>query len=551
MPACTTRSWTRSIRIGLARWSRRDLAEAVQGALQASVQSHFQAAGEFMDARQFARAFDEAALASRRSPCDAKVTARYNKARVQYVYATAVQVVPDYQGPNRNDLEQIVRALHGMRPDELATQESREDAKRRIREGEELDAHYLPLQLEKAQFLYNIREFSAARDVVTGVERNVPLGRAEFDKWLNLDADIDRGLTTMRDRSEKQASEQLAKGDFDGVLKGVTQDLKSDPGNPRLLYAAAVAAAVQRDVVSARHSAELYLRTPVLGCGDSQEVATNLLGLFNLAGPAESPAAGDTRIPNWMSGALYRPGEAYYDPVSGSFQPKVGRIALSDKTRSVTTDFNWNGFMVESIFTSEGAGRDQPVRRVPTTTTIEPVYDQKHVHMKAVATQSGGAPKTPLPLSYLNAPDFDPLLAAKFTGKVTTRGWAGNPFFHPFIWEGVYMFDLEYDELGRIKKATPVPDGVSRPSTQYLEALTFTWEGNTRRLKSIAGAKYTRTMSYDDAGRLEKEAIAYPQGRGWIEYHYDGPARLPSQATCEDDFYDKGRRIVTLIMPQR
>ena len=538
--------------LDLARWSRPELMAGVQDALQASAQLHARLASDFLNTKQYARAFDEASLASRRSPCDQRLDSLYNRARLQFVNATAVQSLPDYDNANRSELEQIVRALQGMRPDDLATPEGREDAKRRIGDGEAMDAHYLPLQLEKAQFLYNIKEYSAARDVVTDVERNVRLGWADVDKWLKLDAAIDHGLSTLRQRNEKLASEQMANGYFDAAFKSVTQGLAADPDNPRLLYAAAVSAAVQRDVASARHYAELYLRRPVLGCGESPEVTRSLLDLYHVKASAESPAIGDGRVPNWMSGEPYMPGEVYYDPLSGSFQAHISQVSVSEKSRSVSTAFQWNGFMAVSISTIEGAGRDEPAHRMPAVTTIEPVYDQKRVYMKEVTTESGAAGTTKrFALTYLNAPDFDPILASKLTGKVTTRGWAGNPFFHPFLWDGIYVFALQYDELGRLRKATPVSEGVSRPSLPFAETLTFTWEGNTKRLKSVSGEKYRREMSYDQFGRLVSETITHPLGKGSIEYHYDGMARLPSQAFCIDNFYDNARRIVTLAPPQR
>ena len=536
--------------LGLARWSRPELVTGVQDALQASAALHAQMASDFLTSGQYARAFDEANMASQRSPCDQKIVKLYTSARVKYVESSAIQVLPGSDGPNRHDLEQTVRTLQEMQQDDLATPEGKADAKQRISDGEEMDPHYLPLQFEKAKFLAKIKEFSAAQEVVVNVERNVNLGQAERANWLTLDAAIASQLSTMRQRNEKLADEQIAAGNFAAALVGAKISLISDHDNPRLLYAAAVAAAVQRDVTTARSYAETYLRTPVLGCGDSPEIAKNLLDLYRLTIPAESPTVGQGREPNWMSGESYVPGEAYYDPLSGSFQAHVLRSSGGDKSRAVSTEFTWNRFMVQSIDTKEETGDDKN-RRPLGGTTIEPVYDQQHVYMKEVATGSGPADaRRPIPLSYRNAPDYDPILAAKFTGKVTTRGWAGNPFFHPFLWEGVYLFTLEYDELGRIRRATPVTDVLSRRSP-LAEPLIFTWEGNSKRLKSIGGSKYRRELVYDPQGRLERETITYGTGKGWIEYQYDGVSRQPVSAMCEDNFYDQMQRRVILLPPQR
>ena len=55
-----------------------------------------------------------------------------------------------------------------------------------------------------------------------------------------------------------------------------------------------------------------------------------------------------------------------------------------------------------------------------------------------------------------SCPDYNPQLAQKLTGRRTARGWAGNPFFHPFLWKDIFLFELEYHNLGRIRQAIPV-----------------------------------------------------------------------------------------------
>jgi len=151
-----------------------------------------------------------------------------------------------------------------------------------------------------------------------------------------------------------------------------------------------------------------------------------------------------------------------------------------------------------------------------------------------------------MPLRYLNSPDFDPVLASKFTGTVSTRGWAGNPFFHPFIWNDIYLFDLVYDERGRLREAIPVLPDATRPVSPFSERLTFTWDGVSNRLKMISGARYRRELTYDDRGRLVLEKITHASGKGKIEYAYKGDQLEPSGIRCEDNFYDRGERIVHL-----
>jgi hypothetical protein len=153
-----------------------------------------------------------------------------------------------------------------------------------------------------------------------------------------------------------------------------------------------------------------------------------------------------------------------------------------------------------------------------------------------------------IPLRYLNCPDHDPQLAQRFTGKRTTRGWAGNPFFHPFLWKDIFLFELEYDELGRLKQALPVTQDTSRQTSRFSEALTFVWEGSSKRLVAIKGAAYSRHLKYDDRHRLVSEDIKHPNGTGKITYRYVGNTMQLREAECEDNFYDKETRRVSFVL---
>ena len=538
--------------IGMARWSRADLMANVEQSLRASADAHSQRAGEFLKNTRFAQAFDEARLASSLAPCDTAIGDLYRLARLQFVNQTMIQALPEYSGQNRISLEQIVRELQGIDPTAM-TPEHKDLIQHRIKDGEALDNRYLPLQLKKAEFLMNIGQATDARMVITDVERHAQLDRQEADKWLALDGRIETQISTMRQRIEKLTREQIANELFEAALKSAAAGLQADPGNLRLLYVAAVAAAVQRDYVQARQFVQRYLGTTALPCTGDQDVKKSLFEMYRAEAPSAVTDRAAVGTPNWMSGESYAPG-VFYDPLSGSFQQHVAVSAVENADRGMTsTEFRWDRVMLTSITTSVTSAPNQPARRQSTVLYVEPVYDQKHVYMKAVATagSTSASARREAALRFLNCPDFDPLLAAKFTGKVSTRGWAGNPFFHPFLWDDVYLFNLEYDELGRIKTATPVTDGVSRPTSTLSEPLTFVWEGNSRKLLAIQGTRYRRVMHYDGAGRLTDEKITHPQGDGKIEYEYRGNSMQLVRAICEDSFYDKARRVISFEERER
>ena len=266
-----------------------------------------------------------------------------------------------------------------------------------------------------------------------------------------------------------------------------------------------------------------------------------LFDLYRRQSAPSKPVGNDGMVPHWISGEMYTPGEVFYDPVSGGFFPQIMR---SRGMKGKTTDFNWEGFAVTSISTTVetlGSGRG------PTIFEAEPRYDRQRVHMIDIGSKGNSAEaRSSIQLRYVNSPDFDPLLAAKFTGTVQTRGWAGNPFFHPFLWEGIFVFDLTYDELGRIKEATPVMTDASRTRSPLSEKLTFTWEGKSNRLSSIRGARYRREMKYDGKGRLKAETITYGNNGGRIDYAYLQNTSQLVSATCEDNFFDRDKRSVMI-----
>lgn len=131
-----------------------------------------------------------------------------------------------------------------------------------------------------------------------------------------------------------------------------------------------------------------------------------------------------------------------------------------------------------------------------------------------------------------NSPRIDTRLAYLATGKRVAVGFSGNAFFHPFAWDALHLFELDYDDEGRIRKAREK----DVPNAHELE---FTWNG--RRLMSIqskAGG-YLRTLHYN-GDRLTHETISFNGKQSKIEYKYDKQGVLIS-AECDEDLSLDGR----------
>jgi hypothetical protein len=520
--------------IGLARWSRPDLVAGLKQAAKESAESHVALARRFLDAGDTGRAFDEAQMASSRMPCDPNVSALYFAAREAHVRASIRQTAPI--DASAGAIESAIRQLGAFRSQSVWSPDRIEYFRSRIAKFEDEYGDVLPLQTEKADFLERIGELTGARAVVIQVERTVPMDRAAAEQWLRLDARLSTNLDVARLENEKAVASKLQQGQFSDALAVVNAGLTAEPGNLRLLYWGAVASAVQRDQQTARAFVLRYLRAMSLGCPDVEDAEQTLFELFRMPAPSGAGEQAAGRIPNWVSGAAYEPGEVFYDPLSGSFHPRI-QASQTTGTPASLTEFEWDGLSLKSVTTRTANQLGGGSR---TEFQVAPVYDPKRVYMGSLKTAGG----RDVPLRYLNCPDYDPQLAQRFTGRRTTRGWAGNPFFHPFLWKDIFVFELEYDELGRIRQAIPVTQDPSRQTSRFSEALTFVWEGGSKRLVAIKGASYSRQLKYDDRHRLVSEDIRHPAGSGTITYRYVGDTMQLKEAECEDNFYDRvSRRI--------
>jgi hypothetical protein len=529
--------------IGIVRWSRPELVAGIEPALKASAEGHNKRAEELFAAKEYARAFDEAQIASANAPCNSAINDNFYKFRIEFVNKNINPIVSETLNENRGILEQIVRELQGSGQQGEYTQERIAYIRKRITDGEVLDKNYLPLQLKKAEFLTNIGELAAAQDVVTRIERTGGLDNIAKGGWLDQDATLRQKLDTTLQRAFRVLKDHFENDRYKEALTEAINGLKTDPINPKLLYYGAMAAAILRDRPGTLEFLQTYLRLDNLGCTDIPDATKKMFDLYSrIEAIRPSGPAAEGKIPNWMSGQPYAEGEVYYDPYSGGFNPHVLSAVSIKGTDETRTEFRWEGYMATSITTSTSS-RINSSRSIQLE--LEPKYNQERLFMTDIGPKANSAGERRLTaLRYLNCPDLDLRLASTFSGNAKTRGWAGNPFFNPFLWKEIFIFDLVYDELGRIKEAIPVITDVKRPRSQFSENLKFIWDGNSNRLLSIRGAKYSRDMTYDKQGRLVLEKITYPKGSGKIEYEYSGTSKQPKRAKCEDNFYDKLSRII-------
>jgi hypothetical protein len=113
-------------------------------------------------------------------------------------------------------------------------------------------------------------------------------------------------------------------------------------------------------------------------------------------------------------------------------------------------------------------------------------------------------------------PIVNPDAAALLDSPVVT-GVAGNPYFNPFVWDGIHYFKFSYDQLGRVETAEEIgADNTVR----------FAWDGS--RLLTVQAYRsdsrspvYSRSLSYN-GNVLNEELVNFRGGTYRIKYKYTG-----------------------------
>ena len=140
-------------------------------------------------------------------------------------------------------------------------------------------------------------------------------------------------------------------------------------------------------------------------------------------------------------------------------------------------------------------------------------------------------------LTLWNNPRLDTRLAYQVTGKRVAVGFSGNHYFHPFAWDAIHLFELDYDDEGRVRHAWELDE----PNSPRLD---FAWDG--KRLLSVIAKSgpsetvvYSRVLNYS-GDRLASEAITISGKTSHIQYKYNKQGVL-TEADCDADLSLDGR----------
>jgi hypothetical protein len=411
------------------------------------------------------------------------------------------------------------------------------EAEGEILQAEGVDKESPRIMLSRARLLQARNQPLKALAILDEFARRVVDTEGKGDELRNK---IAYELKSTKEVKKAALAKAEADGDYAAALITVQEGLALDPDDLDFLLHAGRIDAILRNYADGAELLKKYLRlsqTP----GADQKLRTEVYNALPLVKPPDAEPEGK---PNWFSGYRNPPGIAYC-PIS--LMP-TARIADVKASRKLTTGITWNGdqlLSVQNTSQEPGEGRSAVyfdyfkdrgrVRRVGG----EP-FDDSRADLPTPRFTTAGTVGTGkgVYLGLPNHPVVDPLMVERLTGKRVATIVSGNPYFHPFVWSGIYVFVAEYDDRGRVKSARQVSPAVSR-------TLDFKWDGDSLRLIEIAerGGAYRRTMTYS-GNKLMLETVAFGARNSKIEYKYKGDQLL--EVICGEDMsLDNRSRHVT------
>jgi hypothetical protein len=327
-------------------------------------------------------------------------------------------------------------------------------------------------------------------------------------------------------------------GDYAKAWQATKAGLELDVSDLDFLYHAGLDGAILRKP-EAGEAFDKYLslsQTP----GADQKRRADVYGFRSQITKPTLPKSEGT--PNWFSGYNNPPG-LMYCPISLMPNARIADI----KSRKQTSIYKWEGDHLLNIQTSSPELSDPKVptivfeyskdnggvRRVGVNALDNPKDDPAALRFteKGVVGTGNGAY-----LGLPNNPVADPLMVERLTGKRVATLVAGNRYFDPFVWTGVFTFLAEYDDQGRVTSARQVSPPEGSGTT-----LRFKWDG--LKLVEIDGDDYKREIKYN-GNRVAYELITAHGKGSKIEYRYRGD-RLVEADAGEDASLDNRPRHVT------
>jgi hypothetical protein len=573
------------------------LADARRTCYQQSAAVHLENAKFLAKKKNFAVALAELRIARQRQPDSEDIEREQESLRIAAARIASAEAASKGRKPDPFAPEQVQLRRHLQLAQSLLNDGKKAEAIEELKRAEASDPSAPDLLLMQARLAQNGGELVKAIAFLDRYEAS-GVTAEQFTAGDQLRTSIVYDL-----EKRKHALQDAIKADFSqqrflGALQGSVSGLQLDPDNGEFLYYGGINAAILRKAAQGKGLIERYLKVSDSRSGDPKErrSAMNVLSMIDRNKTAAQPASNAQR--SWFSGGEIPEG-VFYDPLSLAFQPKVASVKASKKLK---VTFSWNRSQLVSVVSkfedahtgmnifsavvagaaaaSGGVGTmvtqgidsdtsvfqftyyDKEPQVLRVSTTREEYHGGSSTSSISAGTTTGGVytPGTTSTVSQgqdeewqnsnegfltlLNNPRVDPDIARAATGVNITTGFSGNAYFHPFVWDGIHLFDLFYDSEGRIAFAT------EHGKTGRLE---FSWDG--RKLMKVikregsqsnAQVTYSRTLSYA-GNKLILETIEFRGRSSKITYKYDKQDKLIEAECSEDLSLDSRSRTATFL----
>jgi hypothetical protein len=517
------------------RWenSFEELQKAKEKAYQESASQHKTEGLRLDQEKQFARALQELKLAQRRAPGDAAIAALVEKVGIEEARDYSNLVKP--QVVDATSAQQITRYLANA--ENYIPLGKLKEAGDEVAKAEALDPGAPRIMLVRAKLLQASKELQKALDMLDSYSRRVT-SQDDIDKGEVLRSSIQIQLQSTKENLKAAIAKAESGGDYVAAMSSAEQGVGFDPQDLDFLLHAGNNGIILRRGAEAQKWLNQYLQLSQ-GPGNDPKLRQQVYSTIAFSQVKTPEPDGK---PNWFSG-YKSPAGAFYCPES--LVPSA-RIAEVKGSRGLTATFEWNKDVLTKVQTAEQNARGA---LVSTSVYFDYFKDQKAVRRVGTeafaAAEDPGTPRfTPSGpvgagkgayVALPNHPVVDPLMVERLTGKPVATIVAGNPYFNPFVWSGVYSFLAEYDEQGRVKSARQI--GVEAGQTPH--EFDFKWDG--MRLTEIAergGSGYRRSMT-DNGNKILGETISFQGKTVKIDYKYQGDQLV--EASSGDDASIDGR----------
>jgi tetratricopeptide (TPR) repeat protein len=518
--------------------SFKDIVAMRQEALEETARTHAVRARAFASREDHEAALKEASGAELRDPANKEIIKLVDDEKLLVSQRYAKEAAShrkklDLNSPEGRRFQQALSfAGNFIRDKDYAK------AQESLTEAQRLNPEAPEILLSRAKLLVSEDRLSEALPILDSYDRLV-VEPEELKAGADTRFQIQYEIGKRREAGQKQIEQLIKAGEYSQLDALMKTALKSDSEALDFLYYGGIAAAAVRDSARARQLLTSYLDHSNSLEGDLSKRDRALRVRNAIVDLKPQPASGPV---SWMTGRKLADG-VVYDPESLAFQIPFDSVTGS----KVHMTFSWDQGRLDSIKTTfddekaarvykqlgadaeTGAGSSEegnfffqysPAGQLLSARTRPLAKDEQkpfRVHFARdkkppSLVDADGAPV----LVLRNSPYVDASVMNLLEGPVATTV-AGNSFFHPFLWDGIHYFSVQYDAQGRIATAQ---------EWNVDNRLWFTWDGD--RLTAIRAYRansstpyYERKITYA-GGQLSAEDYTLNGKAGKVRYTFSG-----------------------------